>query len=169
MASNAKHFYTPEEYLSLERKAQYKSEYCQGEIFAMSGAGLAHHDIVINTATDLNNQLEDTDCRVRVSAMRVKTPDSSLYTYPDVVAVCGPSKLEDNFFDTLLNPSVIIEVLSPSTEVYDRTKKFAFYRKIESLKEYILVAQEECRVSQYTKQDSDTWSFHEASSFGPLL
>src|SRR6267154_1825903 len=130
MASNPKHFYTPEEYLSLERKAQYKSEYCQGEIFAMSGASLVHNDIVVNIVTDLNIQFENTDCRVRVNDMRVKTADGSLYTYPDVVAVCGPSKLEDTFFDTLLNPSLIIEVLSPSTEVYDRTKKFAFYRKI---------------------------------------
>jgi Uma2 family endonuclease len=95
--------------------------------------------------------------------MRVKTPDSTLYTYPDIVVLRGPQKLEDTSFDTLLNPSLIVEVLSPSTEDYDRAKKFAYYRKIESLKEYVLVAQKECRVSQYTKQDSDTWIFHEAT------
>ena len=164
MASNPKHFYTPEEYLSLERKATYKSEYCAGEIFAMAGASLAHSRIVMNVGTTLSVQLEDKDCDVYANELRVKTPDNALYTYPDIVVSCGQLKLEDSSFDTLLNPVLIIEVLSPSTEAYDRAKKFAFYRKIESLKEYILVAQDECRVTQYTNQEDGSWVFNESSN-----
>jgi Uma2 family endonuclease len=163
MASHPKHFYSPEEYLALERNASYKSEYYAGEIFAMSGASRAHNLIVINVATLLNNQFEDRDCEVYANDMRVRTPDSLSYTYPDVAVVCGESKFEDEVVDTLLNPILIVEVLSPSTETHDRTKKFADYRKITSLMEYILVAQEECRVTQYIKQSGGTWLFQESN------
>jgi Uma2 family endonuclease len=162
MASHPKSFYTPEEYLKLERKAAYKSEYYTGEIFAMSGGSRAHNLIVINVATGLNAQLENRECEVYASDMRVRTPDSSTYAYPDVVVVCGQPQFEDAEVDTLLNPTLIIEVLSPSTETHDRTKKFADYRKIESLKEYILIAQRECRVTQFIKQPDGMWLFQEA-------
>jgi Uma2 family endonuclease len=164
MASHPKHFYSPEEYLALERKASYRSEYYAGEIFAMSGASREHNLIAANVTTSLNTQLEDRDCEVYVSDMRVRTPDNLLYTYPDVVVTYGESQFDDTAVYTLLNPTLIVEVLSPSTERHDRTKKFADYRKITSLREYILVAQEECRITQYVRQASDTWLFQEASS-----
>ncbi|HZS46184.1 MAG TPA: Uma2 family endonuclease [Blastocatellia bacterium] len=164
MASHLKHIYTPQEYLAMERAASYKSEFCNGEIFAMSGASLEHNLIVTNTTISLGNQLEGKDCDVLANDMRVKTVDSSLYTYPDIVVVCGERRFEDASVDTLLNPKLIIEVLSPSTASYDRTKKFAYYRGIESLQEYILIAQDECRVTQYVRQGTDTWIFHEATS-----
>lgn len=163
MASHPKHFYSPEEYIALERKASYKSEYYAGEIFAMSGASRAHNIIVANVTTSLNTQLESRDCEVYASDMRVRTPDSLLYTHPDVVVVCGEPQFDDDSVDTLLNPTLVVEVLSPSTETHDRTKKFADYRKITSVMEYILVAQEESRVTQYIKQSGGTWLFQEAS------
>jgi Uma2 family endonuclease len=169
MASHSKHFYSLEEYLALERKASYKSEYYAGEIFAMSRASRQHNLIVANVTTSLNNQLEDRDCEVYVSDMRVRTPDSLLYTYPDVVVTYGESQFDDTAVYTLLNPTLIVEVLSPSTEVYDRTKKFADYRKITSLREYILVAQEEFRITQYVRQANNTWLFQEASHLEETL
>ena len=163
MASHPKHFYTPQEYLALERKAVCKSEYYAGEIFAMSGASREHNLIVANVTTSLNTQLKDRNCEVYPSDMRVRTPDTLLYTYPDVEVVCGEPQFEDDSVDTLVNPTLIVEVLSPSTETYDRTKKFADYRKIASLREYILIAQHECRVTQYIKQSDGTWLFREAN------
>src|SRR5205085_12410217 len=105
MASHAKHFYTSEEYLALERKASYKSEYYAGEIFAMSGASREHNIIVANVTTSLNTQLQDRDCEVYPSDMRVRTPDTLLYTYPDVVVVCGEPQFDDEAVDTLINPT----------------------------------------------------------------
>jgi len=169
MASHAKHFYTSEEYLALERKASYKSEYYAGEIFAMSGASREHNIIVANVTTSLNTQLQDRDCEVYPSDMRVRTPDTLLYTYPDVVVVCGEPQFDDEAVDTLINPTLIVEVLSPSTETNDRTKKFADYRKITSLREYILIAQQECRITQYIKQPNGTWLFQEANLFEEKL
>jgi Uma2 family endonuclease len=163
MASHPEHFFSPEEYLALERKAAYKSEYYAGEIFAMSGAGREHNIIVANATTSLNIQLEHRDCEVYPNDMRVRTPDTLLYTYPDVVVVCGEPQFEDDGVDTLTNPTLIVEVLSPSTETHDRTKKFADYRKITSLREYILIAQQECRVTQYSRQSDGAWLFQEAS------
>lgn len=163
MASHPKHLYTPEEYLALERQAAYKSEYYAGEIFAMSGASREHNLIVANVTTILNTQLAAANCEVYASDMRVRTPDTRLYTYPDVVVVCGEPQFEDEAVDTLVNPTLIVEVLSPSTEVQDRTRKFADYRKIASLREYLLVAQQERRVTQYVRQANDTWLFQEAS------
>ncbi len=163
MASHIKHSYTPQEYLALERKASYKSEYYAGEIFAMSGASREHNIIVANVTTSLNTQLEDRDCEVYPSDMRVRTPDTLLYTYPDVVVVCQEPQFEDDSVDTLSNPTLIVEVLSPSTEMYDRTRKFADYRKIMSLREYILIAQQEWRVTQYIRQSNGTWLFQESS------
>jgi Uma2 family endonuclease len=169
MASHRKHSYTPEEYLALERKAAYKSEYYAGEIFAMSGASREHNIIVANVTTILNTQLENRDCEVYPSDMRVRTPDTTFYTYPDVTVVCGEPQFEDESVDTLSNPTLIVEVLSPSTETYDRTKKFADYRKITSLNEYILIAQQECRVTQYIRQSDGIWLFQEASRMEETL
>jgi Uma2 family endonuclease len=164
MASHPEHFYTPDEYLALERKAAYKSEYYAGEIFAMSGASREHSIIVGNVTTELNIQLETPECELYPTGMRVRAPDTTLYTYPDLVVVCGQPQFEDESVDTLLNPSLIVEVLSPSTEAYDRARKFANYREIESLREYVLIAQKECRVTQFIKQHDGDWLFREAGN-----
>src|SRR2546421_1084518 len=148
---------TPEEYLAIERKAEYKSEYIDGEMVAMTGASRRHNLIALNVAREITQQLKGRPCEGYVSDMRVRVPSTRLYTYPDVVVVCGEPQFEDDYVDTLLNPTLIVEVLSESTELYDRGKKFGFYRTIESLAEYLLVAQDECRVEQYLKQHDGRW------------
>lgn len=140
---------TPEEYIALERKATLKSEYLNGEILAMSGASNAHNLITLDIATEINIQLRGRECLIYSSDMRVKTERTSAYFYPDVVVFCGEPRFEDNVFDTLLNPILVIEVLSPSTEAYDRGEKFARYQEIASLREYILVSQDRVRVEHH--------------------
>lgn len=142
-------YITPEEYLASERKAEIKSEYIQGEVFAMSGASNAHNLITLDIATELNVQLRGRGCLVYSNDMRVKTKSTESYLYPDVVVVCGKPLFEDNVFDTLMNPMVIFEVLSPSTEAYDRGEKFARYQEIPTLREYILVAQDRRHVEHH--------------------
>ena len=145
----AQTIYTPEEYLVSERKATFKSEYLNGEILAMSGASNAHNLITLDIGTELNIQLRERECLVYTNDMRVRTSPMGSYFYPDVVVVCGEPQFEDNVFDTLLNPILIIEVLSSSTEVYDKGEKFRHYQELTSLREYILVSQDRVRVEQY--------------------
>lgn len=145
----AETLFTPEEYIASERKAMVKSEYLKGQIIAMSGASLAHTRITLDIATELNIQLRGGDCEVITNDMHVKTGPKGAYFYPDVVAFCGDPQFEDNVFDTLLNPILVIEVLSSSTEVYDRGEKFSHYQELASLREYILVSQDRVRVEQY--------------------
>lgn len=145
----AETLFAPEEYIASERKAMVKSEYLKGQIIAMSGASLAHTRITLDIATELNIQLRGGDCEVITNDMRVKTGPKGAYFYPDVVAFCGDPQFEDNVFDTLLNPILVIEVLSSSTEVYDRGEKFSHYQELASLREYILVSQDRVRVEQY--------------------
>ena len=145
----AETLFTPEEYIASERKAMVKSEYLKGQIIAMSGASLAHTRITLDIATELNIQLRGGDCEVITNDMRVKTGPKGAYFYPDVVAFCGDPQFEDNVFDTLLNPILVIEVLSSSTEVYDKGEKFSHYQELASLREYILVSQDRVRVEQY--------------------
>ena len=155
MASAAAQTYlTPEEYLAFERKATTKHEYLNGQIVAMSGASFAHNFITVNIATSLNVQLMEGECRVATSNMRVKVTQIDSYFYPDVVVVCGEPRAEDDTFDTLLNPTVIVEVLSPSTEGYDRGEKFEHYQQIASLKDYILISEDEVHVEHYYRQGS---------------
>ena len=155
MASAAAHTYlTPEEYLAFERKATTKHEYLNGQIVAMSGASFAHNFLTMNVANQLYNQLIDGECQVAASDMRVKVTEIDSYFYPDVVVVCGEPRAEDDTFDTLLNPVLIVEVLSPSTEGYDRGEKFEHYQQIASLKDYILISQDEVRVEHYCRQGS---------------
>ena len=156
----AQTLYTPEEYLFLERKATLKSEYLSGEILAMSGASLAHTLITLDIATELNIQLRGKTCNVVTNDMRVKATPTVSYFYPDIVVFCGEPEFEDETFDTLLNPVLIIEVLSPSTEVYDRNEKFEYYQQIVSLKEYILVSQDKVHVEHYRLQDTQ-WKSEE--------
>lgn len=164
----AQTLFTPEEYISLERKATIKSEYLSGEIIAMSGANLAHNFIRLDIATEINIQLKDREYEVVISDMRVKTIPDVSYFYPDVVVFCGEPEFEDETFDTLLNPVVIIEVLSPSTEIYDRTEKFEYYKQIPTLKEYILVSQDEVQVEYYQKLN-EIWRLKEYHSLEDTL
>lgn len=156
MSSVAEKWLSPAEYLALERLAEYKSEYCNGQVFAMSGASRAHNLITGNLAGTVGNHLKGRPCEMYIADMRVKVAASGLYTYPDVAVACPPIQLEDEHSDTLLNPSVIIEVLSPSTEKYDRGEKFAHYRRLASLQEYVLVAQDRMRVEHYLR-DGEHW------------
>ena len=155
MASAAAHTHlTPEEYLAFERKATTKHEYLNGQIVAMSGASFAHNFLTMNTANQLYNQLIGGECQVATSDMRVKVTQIDSYFYPDVVVVCGESRAEDDTFDTLLNPTVVVEVLSPPTETYDRGEKFEHYQQIASLKEYVLISQDKIRVEHYHRQET---------------
>ena len=154
---------TPEEYLRLERAAQTKSEYFDGEMISMPGSSYEHNVIVMNLLLTLGNQVSDRTAQIYPPDMRVKVSSTGLYTYPDVVVVCGDSRFEDQDVDTLLNPTLIIEVLSESTESYDRGRKFSHYRTVESLREYVLVAQSECRIEQYVRQSDGKWLYTESS------
>ena len=142
---------SPAEYLAWERKTTFKNEYLNGAILAMSGASEAHNLITMNISTGLYNQLIERECRVYAGAMRVGI-DAGSYLYPDVVVVAGKPRFEDDVFDTLLNPAVVVEVLSPSTEARDRGEKFAQSRQLASLQEYILVSQETVHVEHYLRQ-----------------
>lgn len=154
--------YTPEQYLALEREAERKSEYFNGEIFAIAGASQQHNLITTNVVRELSTQLRSQPCQTYSSDMRVKVSENGLYTYPDVVVVCGEPRFEDGHRDTLLNPTVIIEVLSPSTEDYDRGRKFANYRRLESVTDYVLIAQDEIRVEHFVRQ-GEQWVLSEVN------
>jgi Uma2 family endonuclease len=164
MTALPKRYFTPEEYLELEVKADYKSQYVAGEIFAMYGAQPPHVFIESNLIGELRNRLRGRGCNVFTSNMRVKAESADLYTYPDVSVLCG--KPEFDYLakpESLLNPQVIFEVLSPSTELFDRGDKFARYRKIPSLTDYVLVASELMRVEHYVRQEGDAWMLTEYS------
>jgi Uma2 family endonuclease len=164
MSRQIKSFVNREEYLALERKAEYKSEYLNGGVFAMTGASRRHNLISTNLVTSLNVQLRGKQCEVYGSDMRLRVSAADLYTYADVVVVCGEPKFEDDYVDTLLNPTLVIEILSKSTERYDRIAKSGYYRTVDSLSEYLLVAQEEYRIEQYTKQVNEHWLLSETES-----
>lgn len=148
---------SPEQYLEMERAAEAKSEYYRGSIYAMSGGSYAHAQVIGNLTGELRARLKGRSCSVTPSGMRVRTSAQGLYTYPDVVVVCGQPEFADDQRDTLLNPNLLIEVLSPSTERRDRGFKFAQYRSIESLGEYLLVSQEEAGVECFARQSSGQW------------
>ncbi len=160
---------SPEEYLRLERQSEYKSEYVNGEIFAMTGASRKHNLVAGNIFRELSQQLKSRQCEAYVGDMRVKVTATGLYTYPDVVVVCGEPKFEDKYVDTLLNPTLLVEVLSPSTERYDRIAKSSYYRTLDSLAEHLLVAQDEVRLEQYVKQSNGQWLLFESSSLDNVV
>ncbi|HEV2946480.1 MAG TPA: Uma2 family endonuclease [Gemmataceae bacterium] len=148
---------SPQEYLAQERQADFKSEYFRGEVFAMAGATYEHTLIKDNLAREAGNRLKGSPCRVLTSDMRVKVSTTGLYTYPDIAIVCDKPQFEDDVFDTLLNPRAIVEILSDSTEKYDRGAKFGHYRQIPGLQEYVLVAQDRALVERFTRQADDSW------------
>jgi Uma2 family endonuclease len=169
MSSQTRPRYTLQEYLAIERGSQQKNEYLNGEIFAMGGASERHNLIVGNVFASLHAQLRGQPCKVYSSDMRVKINVTGLYTYPDVVALCGEARFDDDQHDTLINPNIIIEVLSKSTEGYDRGEKFAHYRRVESLTEYVLISQERCRIEHYVRQPDNQWLMSEASQIEESL
>jgi len=157
VSTQAKTLLTPEQYLEIERKAEFRSEYYQGEMFAMSGATRTHTTLVVNLTLDLGPQLRPGPCQLYIHDMRVKVSATGLYTYPDLVIACREERFMNTRQDTLLNPVVIIEVLSESTEAYDRGKKFGHYRTLESLQEYVLVALDRVQVERFTRQPGEQW------------
>jgi Uma2 family endonuclease len=161
---------TPQEYLTIERRSEIKSEYWNGELFAMAGATEAHNVIVWNAGAELRTQLKERPCKAYPNDMRVRIPRSPSYKYPDIAVVCGKAEFEDEHCDTLLNPVLIIEVLSSSTEAYDRGVKFEEYRTIASLQEYVLIRQDRPFIEQYRRQENTPfWLFSDAAGLEAVI
>ncbi|TXH75429.1 MAG: Uma2 family endonuclease [Thiothrix sp.] len=171
MSAQSKSQLSEATYLAQESSASEKSEFLDGEVFAMAGASRAHNQITSNLVVAIGSQLLDKPCSVYASDMKVHTLSENLskYSYPDLVATCADEHFEDEHATVLLNPLLIIEVLSDSTEAYDRGLKFFHYQLISSLREYILVAQDYCRVEQYYRQANHQWSYSEFHSLGDLI
>lgn len=169
MTRDPKTLLTEEEYLAIERRAEFRSEFFEGEMFAMAGASRKHNRIVSNLVITLGNQLRERPCNVYSNDMRVKIPATGLYTYPDVVVTCGEEEFADEEYDILLNPLVVIEVLSDSTEAYDRGKKFEHYQSVESLSTYVLVSQNAVRVEKYARRERCAWLYTEAHEDGAVV
>lgn len=158
MSANLKsRLFTPEEYLVIERMSETRSEYLEGMIYAMVGASLAHNTITMNISGLLWTQLKGKPCRAFANDLKVRTSNQGLYAYPDVMVVCSQPLFHDNKRDIILNPTVIIEVLSPSTEDYDRGKKAFLYRQIKSLTDYLLIAQNRPEVEYFQKNADGAW------------
>lgn len=169
MSSLPRQRYTPEQYLEMDRKAEGRSEYVGGEILAMAGASREHNRITLNIGAALTEQLRDKPCEPFTSDLRVKGRTTGSYLFPDVVVGCPPLEFEDSSLDILLNPVVIMEVLSPTTEAHDRSWKFAHYRRIASLQDYIMLSQYQPFVEHYTRQNDDLWTLAEWSSLRDVL
>jgi Uma2 family endonuclease len=162
MSAHSQPRLTPEQYLELDRASELRNEYYKGRMYAMSGGTFNHAGIIGNFAFELKTALKGRPCFVTTNDVRVRISADGLYTYPDVVVVCGEPVFADERNDTLLNPALIVEVLSRTTEAYDRGFKFAQYRMIESLQEYALVSQTEPRVELYRRQPSGDWLLSES-------
>ena len=152
-------YVTPDEYLAAERLSEYRSEYLDGGVYPMTGASLNHGRIVVNVATELALQLRESDCDVLVTDMKVRLQESRRFFYPDVCVLCGAPRFHDDRRDIILNPDLLIEVLSPSTEAFDRGAKFEAYQTIESLQEYVLVSQDKPRVEQFVRNGDGKWTY----------
>ena len=155
---------TSEEYFSLEESAEYKSEYYQGEIFAMTGASFNHNIIAMNVVSILHGSFHDSNCFVLAGDMRIQADKAKYYMYPDLSVVCGDIEFVDGRDDTIANPIVIFEILSDSTKDYDRGSKFTAYRNIHSLNDYILIDQYAYHVECFLKNEADRWSLDEFKS-----
>lgn len=155
-------YLTPDEYLAMERQAEHKSEYIDGVVYAMSGASYRHNAIVANVIIELGQQLRGHPCRALPSDLKVRMPDSSKFFYPDVSVVCGEPEFHDERTDVLLNPTLIVEVLSESTASFDRGEKFQAYQRLDSLQEYLLISQDKYLVEQYIRQTKESWTYKAA-------
>ncbi len=182
MSALKQEFYTPQQYLEMERKAEYKSEYINGCILplhrsedsgsqgvqAMAGASYEHNLITLNVGGTLHHQLKGRPCFAATSDLRVQISEAKSYTYPDVAVVCGEPQFADEHLDTLLNPTVLLEVLSPSTQSYDRNEKAEYYRRLASVSEYVLIAQDRMQVEYYARRD-EGWLFTERNAPDDVL
>ena len=170
IANRSQRLFTEEEYLSLEDEALEKSEFFQGRIYAMAGGSYDHAAISINIGGELRSLLKGKKCQVSSSDTRVKVPNSSLNTYPDVTIVCGKPELHlYKKTQTLLNPTLIVEVLSSTTETYDRGDKFENYKLIPSLTDYLLVAQNKAKVEHFVRQADGTWNCTVSQGLGATV
>jgi Uma2 family endonuclease len=169
MAAREQAFLTPEQYLEIERLAAYKSEYISGQMFAMAGGSPTHSLIAMNIGVELGTRLRGTSCRVYNSDLRVAFEATNLYTYPDVTVSCERPTYVGSQSDALTNPTLIVEVLSPSTELYDRGEKFAHYQRSATLAEYVLVAQDHARVERYTRTSEGGWLLFVAEGFDSTI
>ena len=162
MSSQLSHAYTLEEYFELELASEEKYEFWNGEVFCMSGASLAHNQIVMNMGTEAHTRLRERGGQVFPASLRIGVPSYPPYRYPDLTALCGQPEIETiGGLDVLINPALIVEVLSPSTEAFDRGDKFTYYKSIASFSEYLLVAQHRPHVSQFVRQENGVWTFME--------
>jgi Uma2 family endonuclease len=169
MSSLPTYYLSPEEYLAVERKAECKSEYVDGVVYAMAGGSERHNLIAANTIISIGLQLRGRPCRIYPGDLKVQVPNSKRFFYPDVSVVCGETRFADDAKDVILNPVLLVEVLSESTAAYDRGKKFLSYQQIESLREYLLISQDEEIVEHYVRQSNDTWLYEKAIGLGETL
>ena len=169
MSSQATTFLSPAQYLEQERLAERKSEYFRGEMFAMSGASPRHVSIVTNLVGWFWQRLKGTPCRVYSTDLRLRVTPAGLYTYPDVMVLCGDAQFADDQKDTVLNPVLIVEVLSKSTRDYDRGRKFQHYRTLPSLVEYLTVAQDQPHIEHWTRQQENRWLLAEFGNPGQSI
>jgi Uma2 family endonuclease len=158
-----------EDYLSIERNSLTKNEFYKGEVFAMAGAGNNHNIITANIIGEIHRHLRGKGCTIYPSDMRLHIPENSLYTYPDAMVVCGQKQFRDEKKDTLLNPVLIVEVLSPSTEGYDRGEKFRLYRSIASLQEYLIIDSQRYAVEKYQRNEEGYWVLTDAQDINSSL
>ncbi|HET6995363.1 MAG TPA: Uma2 family endonuclease [Chitinophagaceae bacterium] len=154
-------YISPDEYLEMERASTEKHEYYNGYVMAMSGARLKHIQIAANLYTKIGSHLEGKNCQILTADMRVATPDRNAYIYPDATIVCGEPLLEDDKFDTLLNPAVVFEIWSPSTQKNDMGYKLLYYQHIPSLKEYIMIDSAKRFAQAVRKQPDGAWRFED--------
>jgi Uma2 family endonuclease len=162
-------FVTEQEYLEFEQSSELKHEYTGAEIIAMSGASREHNLIALNISTSLNSQLAERHCEIYQSDMRVQVKSSGSYRYPDISVVCGEPEFADTNPESLLNPTVLIEVLSSTTAITDRIQKLREYRRIPSLHEYLLISQDSPRVERYLRQDDINWLYTDLSGIEQKL
>lgn len=167
MAAQIKQRLTPEEYFALDDQAEFKSEYRDGEMIAMAGGEPAHSAIGVNVTTAFKIALRGKPCQVFNSDLRVQV--GTVYTYPDATIVCGEQQYGGPGLKTLQNPTIVVEVLSPSTEAYDRGEKFARFRRIEALTDYLLVAQDRARIEHYARQSGGLWLLAEAAGLDAAI
>jgi Uma2 family endonuclease len=161
--------FTPEEYLALERQSEIRHEFLDGTVYAMAGESPKHSAICFNLAGSLHPQPKGTPCRGFSPNMKVRAGEAGLYAYPDLAVACGETFFHDRHGDVLLNPTVIFEILSPSTEAYDRTEKFARYKTIETLSDYVLVSQDRALLEHFSRQPDGEWTRAEVSGLSSAL
>lgn len=169
MSTQPRTHLTPEQYLEIERKAEYKSEYLAGEMFAMAGASRRHNGLTVNLTVLLHPQVRKSGCKLYAHNMRLRITAAGLHTYPDLVVVRGEPRFIDKSVDTLLNPTFLAEVVSHSTEAYDRGRKFEYYGMLDSLKEYLLIAQDYVSADLYTRQADGNWLLKRAGQPEDIL